>query len=559
MRNSPAALTLLILLFVGLLAAGVWLTAPAAAANPHGRPASAAGIDDPGAMITPAALPLQPVGVNFTDPAFNTTLRRVSNASDSGGFETQIYSQLQAFSADNAYLLLTGDNGYVIRRVSDLAPIAGPLDLNIPRWHPTQAHTLIHFDSNADMTVRVQFTNVDTASTNTVFTFPSQYQRARVNQSFDEISEDGRWLAGEVTRNDGGLVIFALDLQNLRLGAVLPVHDLYTGPCQPDPDWGEVEPDWIAPSPLGRYLLVQWTRDGTTRCSGLEAFDIQTGAFAGRVYDDAQHGDLGVMPDGTTEFFMTFEIYAPCGPGTAIRFLPGNATVAPPTCLQSIEWGNMDHISCRGPHGLCVVTASWWTDNGWNPFEQEIFIQYTDGRVRRLAHHRSSECGYWVQPRASVSRDGRYIVFASDWGRQINCGDLGRGDPYIIDLGTDGTPTPTPTPNGTPTQTPTATPTSAFDCNRTPDAPVLSEPLHNSTTSKRRPILKWNAANCAETYAIVVKNAATGDKVHKQTGLTALQSKTTRLTLGVTYKWFVRACRKNFGCTKSAVWKFTVE
>ncbi|NIN95957.1 MAG: hypothetical protein GTO49_13485, partial [Anaerolineae bacterium] len=95
-------------------------------------------------------------------------------------------------------------------------------------------------------------------------------------QSWDELSRDGRWLAGMASRNDGAQVIFALDLQNLVLGAQLPLPDLYAGPCEPDPVWGEVEPDWVGVSPLGNYLVVQWVRDGTTRCSGLEIFDLQT-------------------------------------------------------------------------------------------------------------------------------------------------------------------------------------------------------------------------------------------------------------------------------------------
>jgi hypothetical protein len=70
--------------------------------------------------------------------------------------------------------------------------------------------------------------------------------------------------------------------------------------------------------------------------------------------------------------------------------------------------------------------------------------------VLRLAHHRSTRCGYWVQPRASMSRDGRYVVFASDWGQATggnSCAggnDLGRGDPYIIDLGASRPPDPPP-------------------------------------------------------------------------------------------------------------------
>ena len=98
------------------------------------------------------------------------------------------------------------------------------------------------------------------------------------------------------------------------------------------------------------------------------------------------------------------------------------------------------HISGQGPDGVFLVTASHDASNGWGAIEGEIYLQYTNGQVLRLAHHRSTEDGYWVQPRASISRDGRYVVFASDWGR--NTGGL--GDPYIIDLGITTPPPPPP-------------------------------------------------------------------------------------------------------------------
>jgi uncharacterized repeat protein (TIGR01451 family) len=404
------------------------------------------GIPDPSVVVTPASLPLQPVGTPFLDPVFGTILRRVSNTSSSGGFETQIYSQLQAFSSDNTYLLLDGSSGFVVRRVSDFSLVGG-LDTsgwNAPRWHPTQVHTIVHFDSNSDTVVRLQFTDVDALTTSTVFTFPAQYERVRVNQSFDELSEDGRWLAGMVSRNDGAQVIFALDLQTGTLGAELPLPDLYAGPCTPDPVWGQVEPDWIGVSPLGKYLVVQWPRDGTTRCSGLETFDLRTGAFVGRVYDGHQHGDLGVEPDGVTEFFMTFELYHPSGNlAIGVRNLPGTSTVSPPTYVRVMGWFG-EHISCRGRYGVCLVTTTGDPSNGWSALEGEVFLQSTDGSVLRLVHHRSSSCGYWVQPRASISRDGRYVVFASDWryGTETNSctgrDPLGRGDPYVVDLAATG-------------------------------------------------------------------------------------------------------------------------
>lgn len=469
---------------------------PMATATPGG-----VGITDPDLVVTPAPLARQPVGTPFVDPVFGTRLRRVSNTSDSGGFETHIYSQLQAFSSDNAYLLLTGFNGDTLRRVSDFSPVTG-LDVsgwNAPRWHPSQPHTIVHFDSNEDTVVRLQFTNVDTLTTTTAFTFPAQYQRIRVNQSFDELSEDGRWLAGMVSRDDGAQVIFSLDIQSFTLGAQLPLPSLYSGSCQPDPQWGQLEPDWVGVSPLGRYLVVQWQRDGTSRCSGLETFDLHTGAFVGRVYDGHQHGDLGVQADGVTEFFMTFELYHPSGNlWLGIRQLPGTSTVGAPTYVRELAWESGEHISCRGPSGVCLVTAGTDASNGWNPFEGELFLQYTDGRVLRLTHHRSSSCGYWVQPRGSISRDGHYLVFASDWGGATgtnSCGggnDLGGGDPYLVDLWA-GEATPTPgaalTPSRTPTRTPTHTPTRTATATPTPTRTPTATPTKTPTpTSTSAPV-----------------------------------------------------------------------
>ncbi|NDJ76667.1 MAG: hypothetical protein GYB65_10445 [Chloroflexi bacterium] len=393
-------------------------------------------VDDLDLIVAQGDLPLPTVGETVYDPAFCTPLRRVSDTSDRGAFETQEYSQLGAFSRDNAYvLLLSSEEGYVVRRLDDFSRVEG-LETgtwNAARWYPPQPHTLIHFDSNEDTTLRVQLTRVDELTTETIFTFPAPYERVIVNASSDELADDGSWLAGIANRSDGNWVIFALDIANRRLGAQLPIGDLYATDCAPDPEWGEVMPDWVGVSPLGNYLVVQWVRDGTTRCSGLETFDLQTGDFVGRVYDGHQHGDLGVRPDGT-EFFMTFELYHPSGmEALGVRDLPGTMTASEPEYLQTLDWIG-EHISCQGPPGVCLVTTTAAPENGWSALEGEVFLQYTDGRIERLAQHRSSSCGYWVQPRASLSYDGRYVIFASDWGRSIACDDLGRGDPFVLDL-----------------------------------------------------------------------------------------------------------------------------
>ncbi len=419
-------------------------------------------ITNPTAIITRAPLAAQPVNVPFKDTPFDTWLRRLADASTMDSFSTHEYSQLQAFSADNSYvLLIDGASGsYIVRHMSDLSVVAG-IDTsgwNAAKWHPSQPNIILHYDSNADTTIRLQQTDVTTGQSTTLFTFPTGYERIRVNQSSDELSRNGRWITGMATHATNGAVIFALDIVNRALGAELSVVSLYDGAfCQPDPEWGVIEPDWIAASPAGNYLVIQWPRDwsedSTDHCRGLETYDLATGNFVGRSYAGHQHGDLGIDTNGS-EFFMTFALAAPTpndgNPALATHTLPGPATgVQPANFLLVQEWGQSGgHISCQGPAGYCLVSNGESTANGWQAMDGELFLIYTDStietpRIERLAHHRSSMCGYWVQPRASLSQDGRYAIFASDWAAGTgsnSCGggfELGAGDAYLIDLRAD--------------------------------------------------------------------------------------------------------------------------
>jgi hypothetical protein len=66
-------------------------------------------------------------------------------------------------------------------------------------------------------------------------------------------------------------------------------------------------------------------------------------------------------------------------------------------------------------------------------FENEVIQIAMDGsqRIRRLFHHRSyidnlsETSGYWAVPKPTISRDGRYIAFTSNWGNS------GRYDLFI--------------------------------------------------------------------------------------------------------------------------------
>ncbi len=390
-------------------------------------------------------------GSDYVTP-FNTVLTPVGATPNINHF----YSQLQAFSYDSLYLIVSEDipgspsARVVVRRVSDFGEmISSPVgEWGNPRWHPSDPSKLVHFDSNADDALLLQLTDVVTGETTPLFEFPPDYQRYLGNQSFDELSRDGRWIAGQAVGVGPWSRIFSFNLETASLGAELDPEALYAGPCTPDPEFGPVDPDWVGVSPLGNYLMVQWATSGTERCQGLESYDIQTGDYLGHVTAGHPHADLSVLADGITEVFVTNELTGPemgqnwvngeaatafdsAYPALSYRELPGQPNGESAIHhLYLIDWGGFEHISCRGPYGYCVVTGYPSPENGdRDPLEDEIYLILLDGSgVFRLAHHHSSGADYWSQPKASLSADGRYVIFDSDWGLQDETLS------YIIDL-----------------------------------------------------------------------------------------------------------------------------
>jgi hypothetical protein len=70
--------------------------------------------------------------------------------------------------------------------------------------------------------------------------------------------------------------------------------------------------------------------------------------------------------------------------------------------------------------------------NETGAFEDEVIQISMDGsqRIRRLLHHRSyvtnttATNGYWAMPKPTISRDGRFIAFTSNWEDSVGRYDL---------------------------------------------------------------------------------------------------------------------------------------
>lgn len=383
-------------------------------------------------LLPVATLPVPFVGSTTLDPTFGVSAKRIMQVG------MHDYSQLQAFSSDNKLILLIDkpEGHYVVYNWPSMT-LVRTLAFGGPRWIPG-THKLIYFDridSNSPTSPSVvKIYDVDSNTSVIAFTFNQPYNvSSRVQE---EMSYDGRWTPSMVHNGTGNAAyhVVAVDIINKAAGADILMGSLFTsggGTCAPDAQYGILLPDYVAVDPLGKYLAFGWARDGAAgkdasgnqvaSCSGVELYDMKTGAFIRHIYDGHQHGDYGMTTDGR-EFYLTVALNTS---DITIQWLDGGMS----TRLRGMSWGSWGHVSCQGPNGYCLVSGyDAGVGDTYVGFNELYLISTKDGALRRIYHHRATACTYWQQPRASMSKDGRYVIFDSDWGTCSN-----GPAPYVID------------------------------------------------------------------------------------------------------------------------------
>ena len=99
------------------------------------------------------------------------------------------------------------------------------------------------------------------------------------------------------------------------------------------------------------------------------------------------------------------------------------------------------------------------------------------------------------------------------------------------------------------TETAPTTPTVGV-CATPPAKFTLDTPEHQTTVSRLRPQLKWNASECADSYRVIIKARGSGDVLFEIGDLTELKYRTDTLERGKRYLWQVIAVNA-FGETAS--------
>jgi hypothetical protein len=365
------------------------------------------------------------VGSTYTEPVFGTSIKRVTGALetsnlDRGGnlvFITNEYSSMTPFNLDNSKFILIHQSYFALYNSNGAFLKALPMEIGAasePRWSRNDPNALYYHLGN-----QLKKYDVSTDVRSVVHTF-TEYS-AISGKGESDISFDGDHM---VFSGDDRFV-FIYQLSTDSKGSVF------------DTNGRGFDSVYITPN---NNVTITWLQAGTGRYNGIELFDSNM-SFLRQVAHAGGHMDVTRDNGEEVLVWTNANDSAPlqnCDNGIVkIRL-----SDAMQTCLVSLDWNLAVHISGTDNSGYVFVETYAPSNpapgsSGWVPYTNEILQVKLDGaEVRRLAHHRSRPFGsYNYMPRVSASRDGKQLIYSSNYNMQATQGyALDYTDVYQMNL-----------------------------------------------------------------------------------------------------------------------------
>jgi len=289
----------------------------------------------------------------------------------------------------------------------------------------------------------------------------TQYNSPEVTIGYGEgnMSNDDHWIVITGSYSSGGVTDYGMTVYDLANNVEVATY--WFGPQQPD---------WASISPLGDYVVVNWSNSlsGTGRNRGVEIFDRGLN-FIRQITPDAEHADMGLDASGN-EVYVTM---GGLGGITSFRLSDNAAIVVLPSGI------NGGHISCRNMlyrPGWCYFSDD---DNYANllGYDQEMAVKLDGSRTVEVfaLQHDSSNIEYGAQAFGVPNPDGTRVLFDSDWYG----GPSAPAYDYVAQV-LQGSP-PAAVPSNTSVSTPSATATSRPSPTSTPLPTLTNTPAPTST------------------------------------------------------------------------------
>jgi len=264
----------------------------------------------------------------------------------------------------------------------------------------------------------------------------SEYSSISLGGGEGDISDDGDHIVVQGTLANGTAEIFVYTISTNTKGSVF--------------NYGTHGFDNAQITHSNR-VVINWGNQANVTCptpgvpcyNGFELFS-QNMSYIRQVFRNGSHSKELVDLSGNEVVALNDSGAWFCSSqGQGIAVIDLNTSVGK-CLLGNLPWNASIHVGASG-NGWVVSehldygansTASYPLAVNWQSLwaygDNEILLMRVDGSEnRRLVHHRSLGAGdYWKVPRPSISRDGKWVVFDSDFGLGNPVPDY--ADAYLI-------------------------------------------------------------------------------------------------------------------------------
>lgn len=367
-------------------------------------PDSGGTISDYGVYPEPPPPALPPAGGTFTDPVFRTTILRVTDASYGSGNNTY-YSYWPSLNKDNSRLyIFSGDRESVFTfdpvnfRVSNRRPL---FMATLPTGGYPGAEDAIWSGTDPDVMLchegmRLWAYNVATNTYRLIRDFTPQLGSGNLWQMSRSLDDN----VFAFTRKDSNYNVTGYVAWNRTTDQIYSAADTGLDEVQVDKS--------------GQYVVIK-----TSRTASGGAFEVQILNLSTRTIERLVDGQPDYAP-GHSDNGAGFVIGADRWNNRYLFRRLNAPHIFIPVVEFGNDWSQAGHASMLQDSDSWVLLSQYVANElpNYGVFKNEIFLVATDGskRVQRLAHHHSIIRDYWDTPRATISRDGRFVVFTSNWG-----------------------------------------------------------------------------------------------------------------------------------------------
>ena len=388
-------------------------------------------------------------GSSFTDPQYGCRVTRLTDAVGDklGAAAHHNYGTITPVNANDTLVSIVLENGS--QEIVDMAggvvvPVANmpstnspqvPWDISIPtRFYYTAGATIQRADI-IGLPACAAAHNCTVSSTK-LHDFSGTYTSVQIPDQ-EDISDDGDhlWLVG-------GTSAFLYTISMNTVGPAMTVGTKDSGS-----GWHKIQ---IMPS---NRMLMTWSPNGAGPKAGQEVYNVD-GTLNWHMFDNTIHTDCG-RDLNANEVCVVARIPDTGGGLTGAGACPTwtgsqdggvdvvNMSTHQAQCLVDVNWadteisfrdgntsggwvfitffksGNCNTYSCFDTTSPSRLNPAWTTQ--WVHFAEEgilVRIDNNNGGAKkyRLFHTRSrSSEYYWAIPRGAISRDGKYVVFDSNF------------------------------------------------------------------------------------------------------------------------------------------------